>query len=211
MPVQCDLARCEFREMAMMTEAVAGATDRAHAARMLVTAASRHGATAEIAQATGQALAERGLTVAVIPPADVRSIGGYDAVIIGSAVYMSHWLDPAKKPAAGSARLLAVITRSPPQRRPDARGTGRADLAAVWSVRLTSCGVTASRTGRGRRAARPASFRRVAEQGASFLTSSPTRIRQCSGRPSTVARARCRPERTHARSCPLPGQAPYGG
>lgn len=32
----------------------------------------------------------------MIPPADVRSIGGYDAVIIVSAVYMGHWLDPAK-------------------------------------------------------------------------------------------------------------------
>jgi menaquinone-dependent protoporphyrinogen oxidase len=55
---------------------------------MLVSAASRHGATAEIAQAIGQALSEQGLTVAVIPPRDVRGLDGYDAVIIGSAVYM---------------------------------------------------------------------------------------------------------------------------
>jgi menaquinone-dependent protoporphyrinogen oxidase len=33
----------------------------------------------------------------VIPPGDVRSLDGYDAVIIGSAVYMGHWLDPAKE------------------------------------------------------------------------------------------------------------------
>jgi menaquinone-dependent protoporphyrinogen oxidase len=79
-----------------MTEAAAEATDRVHVARVLVSAASRHGATAEIAQAIGQALSEQGLTVAVIPPGDVRSVDGYDAVIIGSAVYMGHWLDPAK-------------------------------------------------------------------------------------------------------------------
>ena len=32
----------------------------------------------------------------MIPPGDVASLDGYDAVIIGSAVYMGHWLDPAK-------------------------------------------------------------------------------------------------------------------
>jgi menaquinone-dependent protoporphyrinogen oxidase len=73
------------------------ATGRAHVPRVLVSAASRHGATAEIAQAIGQALSEQGLTVAVIPPGDVGSLDGYDAVIIGSAVYMGHWLDPAKE------------------------------------------------------------------------------------------------------------------
>ena len=71
--------------------------DRAQKPRVLVSAASRHGATAEIAQAIGQALSEQGLTVTVIPPGDVRSLDGYDAVIIGSAVYMGHWLDPAKE------------------------------------------------------------------------------------------------------------------
>ena len=33
----------------------------------------------------------------MIPPADVGSLDGYDAVIIGSAVYMGHWLDTAKE------------------------------------------------------------------------------------------------------------------
>ena len=75
----------------------AEATDRAHNRRVLVSAASQHGATAEIAQAIGQTLAGQGPTVAVIPPGDVRSLDGYDAVIIGSAVYMGHWLDPAKE------------------------------------------------------------------------------------------------------------------
>lgn len=80
-----------------MTAEDAEAADRAHNRRVLVSAASRHGATDEIAQAIGQALAEQGLTVTVIPPGDVRSLDGYDAVIIGSAVYMGHWLDAAKE------------------------------------------------------------------------------------------------------------------
>jgi menaquinone-dependent protoporphyrinogen oxidase len=70
--------------------------DRAHGVKVLISAASRYGATAEIAQAIGQALSEQGLTVTVIPPGEVRAIDGYDAVIIGSAVYTGHWLDPAK-------------------------------------------------------------------------------------------------------------------
>jgi menaquinone-dependent protoporphyrinogen oxidase len=64
--------------------------------KVLVTAASVHGSTAEIAQAIGQALSEQGLSVAVLPPADVASVEDYDAVIIGSAVYVGHWLDAAK-------------------------------------------------------------------------------------------------------------------
>jgi menaquinone-dependent protoporphyrinogen oxidase len=80
-----------------MAEAAAEATGRAHVPRVLVSAASRHGATTEIAQAIGQTLAEQGLTATVIAPGDVRSLDGFDAVIIGSAVYMGHWLDPAKE------------------------------------------------------------------------------------------------------------------
>jgi menaquinone-dependent protoporphyrinogen oxidase len=69
--------------------------DRAHELRVLVSAASMHGATAEIAQVIGQALSEHGVSVTVISPGEVRAIEDYDAVIIGSAVYAGHWLDPA--------------------------------------------------------------------------------------------------------------------
>jgi menaquinone-dependent protoporphyrinogen oxidase len=64
--------------------------------KVLVTAASMHGATAEIAQAIGRALSEQGLAVTVLPPQDVASVEEYDAVVIGSAVYVGHWLDAAK-------------------------------------------------------------------------------------------------------------------
>jgi menaquinone-dependent protoporphyrinogen oxidase len=80
----------------MMTRG-ATAPDPAHQLGVLVSAASMHGATAEIAQAIGQALSGQGFAVTVLPPGEVRAIDGYDAVIIGSAVYMGHWLDPAKE------------------------------------------------------------------------------------------------------------------
>jgi menaquinone-dependent protoporphyrinogen oxidase len=64
--------------------------------KVLVTAASMHGATAEIAQVIGQALSEQGLEVTVLDPGDVGTVEEYDAVVLGSAVYVGHWLDPAK-------------------------------------------------------------------------------------------------------------------
>jgi menaquinone-dependent protoporphyrinogen oxidase len=64
---------------------------------VLVAAASRHGATYEIADAIGQALEERGLDVQVVAAEDVEGVAGYEAVVIGSGVYAGHWLEPARR------------------------------------------------------------------------------------------------------------------
>jgi menaquinone-dependent protoporphyrinogen oxidase len=80
-----------------MTAEDATMPDRAHQLSVLISAASMHGATAEIAQAIGQVLSGQGLTVTVTPPGEVGALEGYDAVIIGSAVYTGHWLAPAKE------------------------------------------------------------------------------------------------------------------
>jgi menaquinone-dependent protoporphyrinogen oxidase len=64
--------------------------------RVLVTAASKHGASTEIATAIADVLRARGLEVAVLDPDVVQSVEGYDAVIIGSGVYAGRWLGPAK-------------------------------------------------------------------------------------------------------------------
>ena len=63
--------------------------------RVLVAAASRHGSTAQIAQAIGEVLGSRGLSVAVLAPQDVTSPGDFDAIVLGSAVYSGHWLPAA--------------------------------------------------------------------------------------------------------------------
>ena len=78
-----------------MTFSDAAEPDRARGPRVLVSTASMHGSTSEIAQVIAQVLAAKGLTVTVLPPAEVQSIDDYDAIIIGSAVYSSHWLDAA--------------------------------------------------------------------------------------------------------------------
>jgi hypothetical protein len=68
------------------------------AMKVLVTAATKHGATAEIAAAIGEVLGgEPGLDAAVIPPEQVATIDGDDAVVLGSAVYAGHWLAAAKE------------------------------------------------------------------------------------------------------------------
>jgi len=71
--------------------------------RILVTVATRHGATREIAEniatAAGSELAEAGVwsETEVRDASLVTSVDGFDAVILGSAVYMGHWLEPAVK------------------------------------------------------------------------------------------------------------------
>jgi menaquinone-dependent protoporphyrinogen oxidase len=62
---------------------------------VLVTAASRHGATAEIAAAIARVLRLRGIETVELPPAEVTDIDTYDAIVLGSAVYVGRWMQPA--------------------------------------------------------------------------------------------------------------------
>jgi menaquinone-dependent protoporphyrinogen oxidase len=63
---------------------------------VLVTAASKHGATREIAEAIAEALTAKGLTVDLVDPDQVRSVASYDAVVVGSGIYAGRWLEPAR-------------------------------------------------------------------------------------------------------------------
>lgn len=65
--------------------------------KVLVTAASKHGATAEMAGWIAETLRASGLDVDVRRPEDVMSLDGVDALVLGSAVYAGHWLSPATK------------------------------------------------------------------------------------------------------------------
>ena len=65
--------------------------------RVLVTAATKYGATAEVAQMIAEVLADRGLEPTVVPPEQVEGVDGYDAVVLGSAVYAGHWRKPARE------------------------------------------------------------------------------------------------------------------
>jgi menaquinone-dependent protoporphyrinogen oxidase len=74
---------------------------------VLVTAASQQGATYEIAEAIGRVLRERGFDSTVSRPEQVDDVTGYDAVVIGSAIYSGHWLEPANDFACRFAEALA--------------------------------------------------------------------------------------------------------
>ena len=65
--------------------------------RVLIAAASKHGATKEIAVWLAQALEDAGIPTDVHDPDDISTLEGYDAVLLGSAVYAGRWLDPAKR------------------------------------------------------------------------------------------------------------------
>jgi menaquinone-dependent protoporphyrinogen oxidase len=75
---------------------------------VLVTAASRHGSTYEIAEAIGRALAERGVEADVRRPEDVEDVAAYDAVVLGAAVYMGKWVEDARRFVDEHAEALAA-------------------------------------------------------------------------------------------------------
>lgn len=65
--------------------------------KILVTYASRTGATTGVAQAIGATLAEAGAQVEVLPMQDVNSVTAYDAVVAGSAIQNKQWLPEARQ------------------------------------------------------------------------------------------------------------------
>ena len=63
---------------------------------VLVTAASKHGATDEIARRIGAELAGRGIEVEVRTLEDMRDLSPYDACVVGSGIYLGTWLKQAR-------------------------------------------------------------------------------------------------------------------
>jgi menaquinone-dependent protoporphyrinogen oxidase len=59
--------------------------------KILIAYASKHGATAEIAEKIGDVLRQEGLQVDVLPVGRVGNAGDYQAVVLGSAVYLGRW------------------------------------------------------------------------------------------------------------------------
>jgi menaquinone-dependent protoporphyrinogen oxidase len=76
--------------------------------KVLVCVSSKYGATDEIAQAIAGVLAGKGLEVSVVPPGQASAIEEFDAVVLGSAVYLGQWLKPARELAERSADVLAT-------------------------------------------------------------------------------------------------------
>jgi menaquinone-dependent protoporphyrinogen oxidase len=65
--------------------------------RILVAHGSKHGATAEIAEAIGAVIREAGLEVDVLRAGAVKDLTPYAAVVLGSALYVGKWQGEAVK------------------------------------------------------------------------------------------------------------------
>jgi len=65
--------------------------------KVLVAYASRMGSTAEIADAVADQLRSHGLEVVTAPCSTAPDPAGFDAVLIGSAVYATRWMKSARR------------------------------------------------------------------------------------------------------------------
>ncbi len=74
--------------------------------RVLVSAATKHGATAEIAGVIGEELRTGGHEVSVVEPSVVDDVTGYDAYVLGSAIYAGRWLGEARELVERNAPAL---------------------------------------------------------------------------------------------------------
>lgn len=63
---------------------------------ILVAVASKHGSTWEIGETIGSVLADHGHRVAVVNVEEVVELDGFEAVVLGSAVYAGHWMRSAQ-------------------------------------------------------------------------------------------------------------------
>ncbi len=65
--------------------------------QILVAYATKHGATAEIAEKIGEVLRQEGLEAEVLPADRAGDPSAYGAVVLGSAVYIGQWRKEAAK------------------------------------------------------------------------------------------------------------------
>ena len=75
--------------------------------RVLVAHASKRGSTAQIADAIADTLRESGLEVDCRDAGEVAALDPYDAVVLGSAVYMKRWRGDARHFLRRHAKELA--------------------------------------------------------------------------------------------------------
>jgi menaquinone-dependent protoporphyrinogen oxidase len=73
---------------------------------ILIAYASRHGSTGGIAERIAERLREGGLDAEAMTVKSARDVADYDAVILGSALYMFHWMKEARSFAAQNRRVL---------------------------------------------------------------------------------------------------------
>ncbi len=74
---------------------------------ILVTYASKYGATREIAEKICEVLRQTGLQVDVLPVDGIRDLKSYEAVVLGSAIYIGKWQKEAATFLQANEKTLA--------------------------------------------------------------------------------------------------------
>lgn len=77
--------------------------------KILVAYATRHGSTAGIAERIAWTLSRSGHQAVAVPVAEVGDLEQYDAVVLGGASYMFHWLKEATRFAKRHQRRLREV------------------------------------------------------------------------------------------------------
>ena len=77
--------------------------------KVLVAYATRHGATAGIGARIAEKLTAAGHDARAVPVEDVTDLDSYQAVVLGGAAYMFHWLKPAVRFARRHRTTLSTM------------------------------------------------------------------------------------------------------
>jgi menaquinone-dependent protoporphyrinogen oxidase len=77
--------------------------------KVLVAYATRHDSTEEVARAIAGRLRSHGLEVDVAPAAEVDDLDGYDAVVLGGALYLGRWHGDARRFVRRHGSVLSAI------------------------------------------------------------------------------------------------------
>jgi menaquinone-dependent protoporphyrinogen oxidase len=75
--------------------------------QVLVAYATKHGGTQEIAERIGEVLRQAGLHADVLPAGRVDDLASYQAVVLGSGVYIGRWRKEAARFLKANEQLLA--------------------------------------------------------------------------------------------------------
>lgn len=77
--------------------------------RILVTYATKYGATAEIAEKIGQVILQAGLPTDILPTDRVSDLAPYEAIVLGSAVYVGQWRKEAASFLEANEKTMAKL------------------------------------------------------------------------------------------------------
>jgi menaquinone-dependent protoporphyrinogen oxidase len=101
--------------------------------RALVTYASKHGSTREVAERVAEVMRGAGFAVDVMPAANVGHLRGYDTVVLGGALYAGRLHKDARRFLARhrealAVRSVAVFAMGPATNEPSDLAGSRAQL-----------------------------------------------------------------------------------